>query len=248
MKSTDLSGQKFGKLIVISKDLKTQKEKNSKDTYWLCKCDCGNIISIRRPNLICGNTKSCGCLCSVAAKERQDKVFQNEIGKTYWELTIIKDNGTRNISHQRQVLCKCSCGNETIVDLAQLKRGHTKSCGHIKSHGEEQIAKFLTKHSILFEREYSFKDLYDKSFLKFDFMIIKDNKIFFLIECNGRQHYEKNLYYSENLIKHDKMKVEYCKKNNIPLIIIKYNDGEIFSEQYLIDCLLSNCTLEKVGK
>lgn len=28
-----------------------------------------------------------------------------------------------------QWLCKCDCGNETIVDTADLRRGHTQSCG-----------------------------------------------------------------------------------------------------------------------
>ena len=30
--------------------------------YYKCLCDCGNIKDIRGDRLICGNTKSCGCL------------------------------------------------------------------------------------------------------------------------------------------------------------------------------------------
>jgi len=52
----DLIGQKFGRLLVISR-----VENKGEDTIWLCKCDCGNIKEIRRRQLISGDTISCGC-------------------------------------------------------------------------------------------------------------------------------------------------------------------------------------------
>lgn len=54
-KSIDLSGKRFGKLVAISRD------KNRKGTYWVCKCDCGNMSSVQYTNLVSGGTKSCGC-------------------------------------------------------------------------------------------------------------------------------------------------------------------------------------------
>jgi len=44
----DLSGQRFGRLLVIRKaDRPKYKKTKSHYAYWLCKCDCGNekIIS-----------------------------------------------------------------------------------------------------------------------------------------------------------------------------------------------------------
>lgn len=57
-KSTDLTGQRFGKLTVI------RKEENAgvKGTSWLCRCDCGNEKVVKRELLQRGKTKSCGCL------------------------------------------------------------------------------------------------------------------------------------------------------------------------------------------
>lgn len=54
----DLSGQRFGRLTVI-KRVENDKPYGSK---WLCKCDCGNEITVLSNNLQRGNTRSCGCL------------------------------------------------------------------------------------------------------------------------------------------------------------------------------------------
>ena len=50
-------GQNFGDLIVI----KFHKVKN-RHRYYICKCICGNITSVRANGLPNGHTKSCGCL------------------------------------------------------------------------------------------------------------------------------------------------------------------------------------------
>ena len=53
----DFIGMRFGRLTVISVD----SSKKSKNTYYICKCDCGKEVSVSRPN-IKYNTRSCGCL------------------------------------------------------------------------------------------------------------------------------------------------------------------------------------------
>ena len=35
--------------------------------------------------------------------------------------------------------CKCDCGNETEVSASFLNKGLVKSCGCLKSYGEEKI-------------------------------------------------------------------------------------------------------------
>jgi hypothetical protein len=60
----DLSGKKFGKLIVIKRAMRTPQHKE-----WECLCDCGNTVIIRANHLKTGNTTSCGC-----AKKIQEKI------------------------------------------------------------------------------------------------------------------------------------------------------------------------------
>ena len=61
-KTIDLTGQKFGKLLVLEQveDYVSPKGQHSK--CWKCKCDCGNIKNIVGSKLKLGHTKSCGCL------------------------------------------------------------------------------------------------------------------------------------------------------------------------------------------
>ena len=52
----DLKNQKFGKLTALEHITK----KNG--SYWLCKCDCGNLKEVRANHLVGGTTISCGCI------------------------------------------------------------------------------------------------------------------------------------------------------------------------------------------
>lgn len=57
MRFVDLTGSKYGMLTALYRDT----EKQSRDVYWVCKCDCGRVVSVNGCALRSGNTKSCGC-------------------------------------------------------------------------------------------------------------------------------------------------------------------------------------------
>jgi len=57
-KFKDLTGKKFGLLTVLSLD---EEKTNPPIYYWKCKCDCGNLHTVKAGDLG-KNTKSCGCL------------------------------------------------------------------------------------------------------------------------------------------------------------------------------------------
>lgn len=79
-KVIDLTNQKFGKLIAISRSGST----NSGIALWLCKCDCGNIVIVKGAKLRNGHTKSCGCMRVETIRENsknksQEKIIENNI-------------------------------------------------------------------------------------------------------------------------------------------------------------------------
>lgn len=216
-------GNTYGYLTVI------ERVENDKDgrAVWLCQCKCGKQVAVKGKSLRNGNTKSCGCYQKErAAQSNMDRVG-SLVGKKFGKLTVVAENGFITHSsgkHSRIYYCECDCGN--IVPAAQhqyLAYGELVSCGCLRSKGEYQIEQLLKEHNINYVKEYSFNNLIDELPLRFDFAIFKDNKLLGLIEFQGEQHYNpSNGFYNKTIVKHDKMKKEYCEKNNIPLIEIKY--------------------------
>lgn len=56
----DISGQRFGRLIV--KRFHSKKPDSSLSALWECLCDCGKICIVKSGHLTQGGTRSCGCL------------------------------------------------------------------------------------------------------------------------------------------------------------------------------------------
>lgn len=68
----DLKGKTFGDLTVIEHDIKRSAE--SKNTYWICKCSCGDVLSVLAQSLRSGQKTSCGKSGSHKTKEDPLKV------------------------------------------------------------------------------------------------------------------------------------------------------------------------------
>lgn len=60
----DLSGKRFGKLVVIDRDGSCANKSGVRNATWNCICDCGNRKIIKSCDLISGKVSSCGCMIS----------------------------------------------------------------------------------------------------------------------------------------------------------------------------------------
>ena len=58
----NLTGLKFARLEVIQFSYTSHFPSGQKHDIWECKCKCGNNSLVAGPSLICGKTRSCGCL------------------------------------------------------------------------------------------------------------------------------------------------------------------------------------------
>ena len=140
VKFQDLTGMKFGKLTVMYEDEPHYTSGGNKVIKWVCRCDCGNTISVRAQALKIGNTSSCGCIKS-----------PDITGKRFGKLVAISKSDKRknNMSWWK---CQCDCGKVLDVRLTSLLTGVTKSCGCSRKVGstfEDLIGKRFNKLLVL---------------------------------------------------------------------------------------------------
>lgn len=223
----DIKGQRFGRLVVeeyvgLSK---------SRRAIWKCKCDCGKEDLFLSNSLLTGRTVSCGCY-------HIETISKDYSGQRFGKLTILhkidKQNKTKGGNYY---LCQCDCGNLCEVHPNDFVTGNVRSCGCLRSRKEFEISELFKSLNIDYKTQYSFSDLKDQSRLRFDFAIFKNGQLSCLIEYNGQQHYiQSDPWFKEDIYKHDQMKIEYCNKHNIPLIIINkdnYNNLMELIKEYL---------------
>lgn len=162
------------------------------------------------------------------------------------------------ISYDKKIpIIHKECGSEYAVSPNKFFGGRRCPVCR-KSQGEERIDKFLKKNAISFEREKKFEGLRYKYPLRFDFFIEMSGYNPFLVEFDGRQHFElvwwhkkmtkEEVYrnFEEIQIK-DKMKNDFVEANNIPLYRIKYDRIDEI-EKIMMEILLTerSTTIESV--
>lgn len=88
----DLTGRRFGRLLVLSHAVNDKQNK----AQWNCRCDCGNEKVVRASTLKRGHALSCGC-------------FQREmLSKRKWEHGHTA-NGTTSKTYKAWMLMKGRC-------------------------------------------------------------------------------------------------------------------------------------------
>lgn len=221
-------GTRINNLTIIRP---TEKRSASGSVKWLCICDCGQKCYIDSSRLKSGLAKSCGCLSKQALIDgREIYKVKNKIGQKYGRLTVIERDFNKEKENKGVYWrCICECGNYTTVSSNNLRQGKygTQSCGKChSSHGQNKIREILRSNHVNFIEEYRFKDCKDQRPLPFDFFVEST----YIIEFDGMQHFKEvdNNFFNHQLTKkHDKIKNNYCKQNNIPIIRIPYYHSNI---------------------
>ena len=226
----DLTGERFNRLVVESMLWDTRP------TRAVCRCDCGNTITVIGTGLTSGKTGSCGCLQRDRASESVTKDWSGVVST---DGVKFLRQARKNSKGQWLWYCECGiCGNEFVALPAKIMNGHITSCGCRKrSSREDMIRSFLDSCGIEFAEQYRFPDCKDKYTLPFDFAIMSNQSVVALVEYDGQQHYKAVSCFGgqsgfENTVRRDKIKDRYCQNNNINLLRLPYTltDSEIKSQ------------------
>ena len=186
-------------------------------TKTLYKCKIDGYTWEAYPHSVIGGT---GCpKCAGNIKRTHDE-YVEILSFTNSDIEVI---GTY-INCKTPILHKCKVdGYEWEVSPSvMLQNGSCPVCK--ETSGERQIRQWLEKHSIAYVFQYKFDNCRDINPLPFDFYLPDYNMV---CEYDGIQHYksieyfggEKTFKYTQ---KHDNIKNEYCKNNNIILLRIPY--------------------------
>lgn len=118
----DLTGHRYGRLVVLGRTKKPEK----RGTSWDCQCDCGRVVACISQNLRKGNSKSCGCL-------KAEKLTGIAAGSRFGSLVVVSRAENALVGKQQTPAsrwnCKCDCGREKTVMGMSLRNGDTRSCG-----------------------------------------------------------------------------------------------------------------------
>lgn len=149
---------------------------------------------------------------------------------------------TEYIGANKYYRFRCECGREFFAlwyNVMSGKKVRCEYCTHFASTLAIKTEEWLNQNKIDFTKEKTFEDCKRFARLRFDYYLPKLNKI---IETDGNQHDHPvrfgNMSQEEAILafietkERDKIKDNYCKNHNIPLLRIKQKEFE--SDKYKI--------------
>lgn len=137
-KATDLSGIRFGKLVVLERAYDGRAKKGR--PFWKCICDCGNTTIVSASHLKNSSITSCGC-----GQKRNDLT-----GKIFGRWTVLERKG--RVKTQQMWLCRCECGTTKEISHTSLVCGKSLSCG---CYHKNEMKERQTTHGMSKSRIYS---------------------------------------------------------------------------------------------
>ena len=130
-KAEDLTGRRYGSLVVVSRDT------TRSGVYWNCRCDCGNLTSVRVDHLRRGETK--GCLNCVGKHITEGKTKH---GGTRTRLYLVWRN-IINRCENPNVPCYPRYGGSGVTICEEWRNSFESFRDWSIAHGYDETAPFM---------------------------------------------------------------------------------------------------------
>lgn len=217
--SVDLTGRRFDKLTVVSRHGYYRYPNGCRDSRWLCRCDCGRMVVRRKNSLLHDGNHDCGHHCIRVTDA-------DMVGRRFGRLVVLR----RDDADPSHWVCCCDCGSIVSVKGAQLRNGHSASCGcgrvsaiGFQSQYERALGSHLNELGLKYRAQATFHGLVGDTGvpLAFDFSI----EDVVCVECQGEQHYRAvDFFGGEQTLmrqrRYDERKRSFCNEHGIALIEI----------------------------
>ncbi len=155
-------------------------------------------------------------------KSNTDK-FIEESKKVHGDIYIY--SGTTYSGCYKKVIITCPIHGDFQQKAYSHKQGRgCPVCSN--STGEQEIKKLLIENGVEFIHQYKFDDCKNVFPLRFDFYLPEYN---ICIEYDGEQHFRPMGFSGGDIgfkrtVKNDKIKNQYCNKNNIGLLRVRFDE------------------------
>lgn len=203
------------------------KYKNARTKMKLRHKKCGLVFEMTPPHILEGKR------CPECWKEENGLRFRKTHEQFLEEITPMWNSEYELLSKYEKQTVKVKvlhkkCGRVFSAVPDSLLRG--SGCPYCKeSHGEKKISSWLLSNDVQLIPQYTFEDCVFVEKLRFDFAIIIDDSVSYLIEYHGIQHFEpveffggEEAFYIQQM--RDEIKRNFAKERGIPLIEISYKD------------------------
>lgn len=117
----DLTGQRFGKLVVVARGPNTRSGK----AKWVCRCDCGGDTCSYSSDLRLGKSTNCGCV-RIAKSTARFSSHGKTATLTYRRWTDMKQRVRRNPNYKNIQICDRWTSFEYFVkDMGECPIGYS---------------------------------------------------------------------------------------------------------------------------
>lgn len=184
-----------------------------------------------------------GCKkCAIEENANRNRFTTDEVVEYFIEIHGDKydycDVDYKNNRTPVKIFCK-----KHKIYFEQSPCVHLRGCGCPicrSSQGELRITETLQKLNIYYKPQYKNDTCRNINELPFDFAILKNNEVLFLIEYQGEQHFRPVDFYGRPhedsieafayTLKTDKIKNDWCSASGIKLLKISYYDYKTIEE------------------
>ena len=138
----DITGKRFGRLIVLGKGKKKLDNLGCYRQYWRMQCDCGNIVEIERGSVEKKGQISCGCARKLGLINN-NRYPIDITNKKFGNITIIALSGKKDYGNKPTWISQCDCGNICEKSLSDIRRRENANirinCGDPIKHPEKGL-------------------------------------------------------------------------------------------------------------